>query len=163
MLLVGFVMGQLASPQAALADSVQIGNFTNITVPLWINGDPTIIQTVLVCVYRDIARTYAITATGSGPGFLLNSGANSMAYTVAWNDGGAANPAGGTTTQLVNNVKLTTRNNARIATDVPINSSNCNSGSSPTAQLSVTITNTVMDGAADGTFTGTLTLVLSPT
>ena len=152
----------------AAPGQVRISNLTNITVPLWITGDPTIIQGVFACVYRENngnnnARTYAITATGDGPGFLLKSGANTLAYTVTWNDGGAANPGGGTTADMTNNVKLTNRQNARNQTDTPATNDSCNSGASPTARVRITITNTNMEAAPDGTFTGVLTLILSLT
>ena len=152
---------------SAEAQTVRISNLSNVTVPLWINGDPTITQDVFVCIYRQnvsgTLRTYGIRATGDGPGFLIKSGANTLAYTVTWNDGGAANPGGGTTAPMVNNVVLSARQAARIQSDTPINSTDCNAAASPTARLRIGITNTNLDAARDGTFTGVLTLLLSPT
>jgi hypothetical protein len=142
---------------------VRVTNLFNQTVATWITGDPTIIRTNLVCIYNTAGRTYGITATGGPSGFLLSNGANTLAYTVLWNDGGAANPAGGTTAPMFNGIKLAARNNARIPTDTPTNSTDCNAGASPTAQLTITINSTAMDAARDGTFTGTLTLLLSAT
>lgn len=146
----------------AQAEQVRLTNLTNVAVPLWISGDPTIIQTVLVCVFHDVSRNYGITALGSGPGFFLNSGTDKLPYTVSWNDGGAGKPNGGTLVPLQHNVKRTSRNNARTASDAPSNSTNCNNGASPTAQLTITISNTAMDAARDGAFSGTLTLIVSP-
>ena len=143
--------------------NVRATNFANQTSASWITGDPAITFTNLVCIYNTAGRTYGITATGSASGFVLTSGANTIAYTVTWNDGGAANPAGGTTSPMVSGVKLTARNNARIGTDTPANSSNCNAGASPTAQITIGISATNMDAARDGTFTGTLTILLSAT
>ncbi len=141
--------------------NVDISNLANQTSASWITGDPNITFTNLLCIYNTAGRTYGITATGGAGGFVLTSGANSIAYTVTWNDGGAGNPSGGTTAPMVNGVKLTARNNARISTDAPANSSTCNAGASPTAQVTIGISATNMDAARDGTFTGTLTLLLS--
>jgi|GEM_PF-4631918 len=148
---------------AFAADAVRITNLSNVTVSTWIIGDPTVIRTVLVCIYHQDLRTYGVTATGNGPGFFLNNAANQLAYSVTWNDGGVSNPGGGTTSPMTSGVKLTVRNNARITTDLPAASTNCNGGASPTAQLTITLTNTNLDAARDGTFTGILTLLLSIT
>jgi hypothetical protein len=160
-------MGGFLASAPANADTVRISNLSNITVPLWVTGDTSIIQDVFVCVYRanttGNSTSYGITATGDGPGFLLKSGTNNVAYTVTWNDGGASNPGGGTTATMINNVKLTSRSNARNNKVTPINSSDCNAGASPTARLRITLSQTAMDAARDGVFTGVLTLVLSPT
>lgn len=158
----------LLNTSTANAQQVRISNLSNITIPMWVNGDPAIVQDVFVCIYRqnggsNTNRTYAIRATGNGPGFLIKTGANTIAYTVTWNDGGAANPGGGTTAPMVNNVRLTNRQNARIKQDIPTFSSDCNAGASPTARLRIQITAAAMDAARDGTFTGILTLLLSPT
>lgn len=149
----------------ACADNVRISNISDVNIPIWVTGDGDIIQDVYVCVYRDSTtdRTYSITTTGDGPGYLLKSSSYTLAYSVTWNDGGAGNLDGGTSSPMVNNVPLTLRNNARIQTDVPTSSSDCNGGASPTARVRITITNTNMDAAYDGTYSGVLTLYLSPT
>ena len=145
MLLVGVLIGQFILINDAFAvNAVRISNLSDITVPLWVNGDPNIVQDVFACVYRQntsgSVRTYGIKATGDGPGFLLKNGTKTLAYTVTWNDGGTANPGGGTTAVMVSGTKLTTRNNARIDTDTPTNSTDCNAGASPTARIRITIT-----------------------
>lgn len=160
-------MSVLVISTANAATNMRISNLSNITIPQWVTGDPAITQDVFVCIYRgnegnNSRRTYKIRATGDGPGFLLKSGANTIAYTVTWNDGGVANPGGGTTATMSNNIVLENRQNARNQLDSPANSSDCNAGASPTARLRIGITAAVMDAARDGTFTGTLTLLLSP-
>ena len=142
-------------------DLVRISSLTDISVPLWVTGDPEVAETVLVCVYHTVAATYALKAVGDGPGFFLHNGSYTMPYSVKWNDGGALNPAGGSTAVLTNNVKLASLNNARIETDAPSSSSDCNSGANPTAQLTITISQVDLDSALDGTYTGVLTLYLT--
>ena len=157
----------LLCASAASAQNVRISNLSDVSTPLWQTGDPDIVQDVYVCIYREntsgSARTYSITATGDGPGYFIKSGGETLAYSVTWNDGGAANPDGGSSAPMTNNVALTLRNNARIETDTPTYSSDCNAGASPTGRVRVTITSLNLDAAHDGDYTGTLTLVLSPT
>jgi hypothetical protein len=149
----------------ANADQVQISNLSDVTIPLWVTGDPDIIQDVFVCVYREnnsgTSRSYSIQATGDGPGFALKDGTQTLPYSITWNDGGESNPGGGTTATMVNNVALSNRSNARIDQDLPANSADCNGGSSPTARLRFTVSATDMDAAPDGAYSGTLTLLLS--
>lgn len=155
----------LSISAAAQADQVQISNLSDVSIPLWVTGDPDIVQDVFVCIYREndsgSSRTYGIQATGDGPGFALRDGAYTLPYSIQWNDGGESNPGGGTTANMVNNVPLSGRSNARNDQDLPNNSADCNGGSSPTARVRFTITATDMDAAPDGTYTGTLTLLLS--
>ena len=152
----------LSSITPAYADDlVRITNLSDVTVRSWVTGDPAIVQTVLVCVYHTVAATYAIKAVGDGPGYVLKSGSGSLPYSVTWNDGGAANPAGGATSPLTDNVKLSGLSAARTQTDAPANSDDCNGGGSPTAQLTITISQADLDAATDGTYTGVLTLYLT--
>jgi hypothetical protein len=163
----GFVMGALAPAGLARADEVELSNLTDVNVPQWVTGEGDIVQDVFVCVYRQnssgTARTYGIEATGDGPGFYLKSGTTTLAYSVNWYDGGTGSPGGGSGQPLVNNVVLTAQTNARNNQDLPVNSADCNGGGSPTAMLRLSITATDMDAAPDGTYSGTLTLLLSLT
>lgn len=157
--------GLIDDPQAQ-AQLVRISNLTYVTVPYWITGDPDIIHDLFVCVYRQNAssptRRYAIRAIGDGPGLFLKSGFHQIAYTAFWNDGGAVNPAGGNSAPLLNDVKLLARDNARINTDLPSNSTDCQGYSRPTARLRIVISRTALDAAYDGLYTGILVLVLTP-
>lgn len=160
LLAIGLAVMCFVFTSPALAQ-VRITSLVNVTTASWITGNPSIVMTDLVCIYNTANRSYALTATGGASGFFIASGSNSIPYTVTWNDGGAANPAGGTTYLLINGVKRTGLQNARIPADTPANSNTCNSGAAPTAQITITITATSMEAARDGTFTGTLTLILA--
>lgn len=155
----------LTFPGMAFADQVRISNLSDVSIPIWVTGDPDLVEDVFVCVYREndsgSSRSYGIAATGDGPGFALKDGGNSIPFTLTWNDGGAGSPDGGTSSPLVDGVTLSNRNNARIDTDLPANSTDCNGGSAPTARIRLTISATAMDAAPDGTYTGTITLLLS--
>jgi hypothetical protein len=156
----------LASNDAA-ADRVRISNLSDMAGPSWIVGDGAVVMDVFVCIYRENTtgsnRTYGIRATSSPTSFRATNGAQTITYTVQWNDGGAANPGGGTTANMVHNVKLASRQNARINTDLPVNSTDCNGGASPTARVRVTFSTAAMEAARSGNYTSTLTLVLTLT
>jgi hypothetical protein len=156
----------LIDVQVANAQLVRISNLTYVTVPYWISGDPDIVHDLFVCVYRQNTSTpnrrYAIRAIGDGPGLFLKSGFHRIAYTAFWNDGGLGNPAGGNSAPLLNDVKLLARDNARINTDLPSNSTDCQGYSRPTARLRIVISRTALDAAYDGLYTGILVLVLTP-
>jgi hypothetical protein len=159
--LMALVLSVIAVPVAVADDLVRITNLSDISVPNWITGDPAISQTMLVCIYHTSAATYGIKAVGDGPGFFLKNGTATLAYNVTWNDGGAGNPAGGTTSTLVDNVKLSGVSGARIETDAPTSSDDCSGGSSPTAQLTIGISQVNLEAAPDGTYSGVLTLYLT--
>lgn len=156
----------LASNDAA-ADRVRISNLSDMTGPSWIVGDPAIVMDVFVCIYRENTtgsnRTYGIRATSSPNSFRVTNGAQFITYTVQWNDGGAADPGGGTSANMVHNTRLANRQNARINTDLPVNSTDCNGGASPTARVRVTFSIAAMEAARSGNYTGTLTLLLTQT
>lgn len=156
---------QFASGDVAFSQEARISNLSDLALPLWVTGDPGITQDIFICAYASSQitnnRTYSITAIGDGPGFLLKSGINTIAYTLEWSDGGTGNPAGGETKPLLNNITLPARNNARNDRDLPRNSSDCNAGSNPTARLRISISQTAMDAARDGVFSGTLSIIMS--
>jgi hypothetical protein len=167
-LLVAFCLlsSGLADAPAAHAQQVRISNLTDISVPYWITGDPDIVHDLFICVYRQntgiVTRTYAIRAIGDGPGLFLKSGFHRIAYTAFWIDVGATNPSGGNSVPLLHDVKMLSRNGARINTDLPSNSTDCQGYSRPTARLRIAISRTALDAAYDGFYTGNLVLVLSP-
>ena len=155
------------APIEGNAQTVRISNISDVNTPIWQTGDPDIVQDVYVCIYREntsgSVRTYSITATGDGPGYYLKNGSETLAYSVTWNDGGAGNLDGGTSSPMVNNIALTLLNSARIQTDAPTYSSDCNAGASPTGRVRITISSANLDAVYDGNYSGVLTFVLSPT
>jgi hypothetical protein len=157
-------MGAAVPP--AQAQLVRISNLVDVSVPNWVTGGPDIIHDLFVCVYRqnvtDQNRRYAIRAVGDGPGLALRSGFHQIPFTAIWNDGGVGNPAGGTAAPLLHDVKLLSRNNARIQTDLPRDSTDCQGYSRPTARLRLVISRTALDAAYDGVYTGVLVLMLTP-
>ena len=141
-------------PASAQAQSARItnladepfGTITNFSV------DQKISQNV--CAYQPSSgNIYNVTATGSGSGggFTLSSGANTINYEVQWSD-----TTGKTTgTALVTGVAL--NGQTTNATQ-----SGCTSGPGNTASL-ITILRTAMIGTArSGSYTGVLSIILAP-
>ena len=145
----------LYTPAFAVGPTIRISNLTDVSVPSWITGDSDIIQDINVCVYKEDTvasnRDYDITATGDGPGFLLQNGAHSVAYSVIWYDGGEGNPGGGSQNTLTSASQITSLQNSRLDTDVPTFSNDCSTGASPTARLRIKILASDMDAAPEGT------------
>ena len=156
------------APFSVQAQQVRISGLSDFTIGNWSMGDPNVYRYVDVCIYRQnngtgTNRRYFITASGDGPGFQLKSGSYALAYTVQWFAGGTGNPGGGTARTLTSNVQFPNNfNTARLKTDVPANSSDCNGNSAPTARLALTINATALDAVPDGTYTGTLNLLVVP-
>ncbi len=155
-------------PGIAAADQVRISNLSDVNTPIWIPGDPDIVTDIFVCIYREnsnrnsaVAR-YRITALGDGPGMFLTSGFRKIPYTVVWDDGGAGNPSGGSSRPLLYAVPVLNLDHARTQRDIPANSSDCAGGSAPTARARITIRAADLDAAMDGTYNGTLTLIVVP-
>lgn len=153
---VGSVTIRVTKPARA-----RITNLSDLTIESWVPGDGDQILTDDICVYSTRpAGGYTIKATGSGSNsaFTLSGGADlsPLAYQVTWNSGGVGKLTN-TGTALSPNVTSGALFNA--ATD----SSTC-TGTNPgdTARLIVEITSANLDAAKDGTYTGTLTLLVTP-
>lgn len=143
----------------ALLDTVQITNLSDINLPNWSTGDPAVSASADICVYviKLLSNSdYAITASSPG-GFFLNNGPQKIPYTLYWEDSGAGHLGSSGGTQLSNNVKLGSRQNANILSPL------CALGLiGPNARLYLKITQADMAAALAGTYTGTVTLMISP-
>ncbi len=141
-------------PAPARAQVVQISNLTDISfgaigVP---SADLSLSQTV--CAYATgLPPRYAIKASGSGVGgaFTLTTGAATLAYEVQWN--AAAGQTSGT--GLSAGVNLTGQASGGVTPT-------CTLGLTPSGSLTVILRAADMSSATAGSYSGTLTLLLSP-
>lgn len=137
----------------------RISNLVDLTVPSWSTGGGDITLTSDVCVYSTRpGGGYTIRASGSGAGgaFSLANGNNILPYNILWNSGGV-NALANTGTALAANV--TSEKLQKAATD----SASCQGKvPGPTARLVVRMMNTDLDAIVDGTYSGTLTLLVTP-
>jgi hypothetical protein len=136
-----------------------ITNLTDLQVTGWVIGDGAVTMTEDVCVYSTRpSGGYTVQATGSGTAgaFTLANGAKTIDYTVLWNAGGVGSlsDSGTSLTAAMVSGPLT-----HAATD----SSTCSGITpGPTARLVVGVTKAEMTGASAGSYTGTLTLMITP-
>lgn len=136
-----------------------ITNLSDMTVTNWLTGGGDQVLTNDVCVYSTRpSGGYTIRASGSGVGggFLLANGALTLPYSVVWNSGGVGALANTGTT-------LTPNITSSGLTKASTTSSTCNGSTpGPTARLVVTLLAANLEAAADGTYTGSLTLIVTP-
>ena len=137
----------------------RISDLNDLTLASWVTGDGDVKLKDDVCVYSSkVQGGYTIKASGSGANsaFTLANGTETLPYTVAWNSGGVGN-LGDTGTSLTANVT-----SARL-TGASRDSSSCSGKNpGPTARIIVGMLATDLDAAIDGTYDGTLTLLVTP-
>jgi hypothetical protein len=146
----------LVTPARAVG-LVQINAITDLNLGSWGIGDPAVSSYIDVCIAATAtvpSSQYAITATGSS-GFTLTSGSNHIPYSLTWEDSGAGNLGTSPGTALSNGVLLDSQANAYI-----LSAPFCATGNN--ARLHLKIAQTDMIAALAGTYTGTITLMVSP-
>ena len=133
----------------AKGDVAMITGLGDIALAPWANGQPAPAGLTTACVFTSTGN-YQVTASSAfttGSDFRLSDGINFITYTASWNDGvsGVSGLTGGTpmTSQVGDAVSMT-----------------C--GGATPAQVTVNITNGNMTGAAVGTYSDTLTLLIAP-
>lgn len=127
---------------------VQITGINDIALGTWSGGAMS--GSDNVCVFST-TRAYRITANGSGTAgaFTLVAGANTIPYTVEWDDVSGAT----TGTALTSGTALTGQ--ATAAT-----SATCGGGTNAT--VIVRVAEAALTAVPAGAYTGTLTLVITP-
>jgi hypothetical protein len=134
----------------------RISNLNDLTLPAWEEGSGAVNLTDDVCVYSTRPNgSYRVTASGSGGSnaFSLANGANLLNYSVTWNAGGVGALAN-TGTTLTTGVASAAFNNASTT------SPTCTAGD--TARLIVGVSALAMTSAVEGSYVGTLTLLVAP-
>lgn len=107
-----------------------------------------------LCVFLNATgRTYSVTAYGNGAAnaFSLSNGHSELAFDVEW--AGVANASSGS--QLVPAVPLTGQSSSA-------SNQTCSSGPISSASLTIVLRGTQLADALQGTYSGTLTLVVAP-
>ena len=131
----------------------RISSLNDISLGSWTGSGAMNGSDNAICVWSSTGG-YSVTATGSGASsaFTLASGANTVAYNVSWaQTGGAATGAA-----VTKGVALTGQTTNATSTD-------CTVGASSTAGVFVSIPQANIEGKPAGSYTGTLTLVITPT
>lgn len=136
-----------------------INGLVDLSLSSWVNGDGDQELTEDVCVYSTKSGGgYTIKASGSGASsaFTLANGANTLPYSVTWNAGGVGNLAN-------TGVALAANTTSSALSHASRDSSTCNGAHpGPTARLVVGLLASDLDGIVDGTYSGTLTMLVTP-
>jgi hypothetical protein len=125
---------------------VAFGSISDLT------SDSAISETV--CAFSNtLPSRYSVTATGSGSGnaFTLTNGASTMAYEVQWN--AAAGQTSGTS--LTAGTALANVTSSALTTG-------CTLGLTPSGSLTVVLRAAALSAATSGSYTGTLSILISP-
>lgn len=124
---------------------VSFGTISNLTVDA--------VQAQSVCVYSNgSGNTYSVRFDGSGSGgaFTLANGITTLAYNVRWNNQpGQSNGTALTAGALLGGQASNAQNQT------------CSTGLPTTASLIVTLPATSLSSATAGTYSGTLTIIVS--
>lgn len=129
-------------------DQIQISNLEDIALADSGSGDFS--GTSPACIYRNGTGAYTLTASGSGVAnafTISDGGANNLAYDITYDDGTGAQTLAAATA-------LVGRTNADTA------SKTCASGNNGTISINVAAASVLAVPA--GTYTGSLTLTVSP-
>lgn len=133
-----------------ILDEVRISNLADITLGTFLGAD--LAGTSPACVFRSGTGNYEITASGDGGAtgdqFALADGANSVDYTVTYDDG--TGPAA-----LTSGTVLTGQTGGDPASDT------C-AGTGDNGTIAVNVLAADMSGLPAGAYTGTLTLTVAP-
>lgn len=143
----------IAFPAPALADKVRIGGLSDVDFGLIANLQADARRAQNICVYSNGAgNRYSVTAIGSGTGssFALSNGSNSLAYEVEWSDQSGRTSG----TNLAPNVAATGR--VSSATQ-----QTCNSGPVASASLIILLRSSALSQAREGSYSGSLTLLVA--
>ena len=138
--------------------TIDITNISDIAFASWGIGDPDATAHIDICVYAALTvplGSYGITAASAG-GFVLKNLNNStlqLPYSLAWDDGGVGNLGATAGSALTAGNELTNQVNAN---------STVQTCTGPTARLNIKIAATDLTAALAGSYSGALTLTISP-
>ena len=143
----------LTAQQAHALTLVQVQGLSDMNLPSWGLGDPAVTAGINFCIYNTLNPNYSVNVSSAG-GFKLSNGGKFIPYSLSWDDGGAGNLGNTSGIALSNNVTLAGQHNANFVSPI------CLGG--PNARLNLKITQADMTAALAGTYTGTITIVISP-
>ncbi|MBM3618487.1 MAG: hypothetical protein FJX23_08095 [Alphaproteobacteria bacterium] len=137
--------------------AMRVYSVSDLNLGTWSMGDPAVSAHINLCMYSyDLLPItgYAITVSSVG-GYNLKSGPRNIPYSLTWDDGGAGNLGASGGAALTNGVKKTGLLRANIL------DSTCTL-SGPNARLNLKITQAAMTAALAGTYTGIITILVTP-
>ena len=151
----GIVNLNIVKPPVVAANSLN-----DVSLPSYHIGDGDKVIASPACVYSStLGGGYTVQGVGSGAGgaFTVDDGASHvLPYVVIWNSGGAGALAD-------SGISLTANVTSVVQYNAATDSATC-SGAAPgsTAQINVHVLGTSLDTAPAGTYSGTLTFIITP-
>lgn len=135
-------------------DLVRISGLSDILLGFDATVAGDVVGSSTACIYRNGAGTYSVEATGDGAAdaFILANGVNTLPYSVSWDDEVSGANAAGVTSGTV----LTAQSGANTQAD------DCSVGGGANAFVEITVDRNDVVAAPIGTYTGTLTLLVTP-
>lgn len=143
----------MALPSPSLADKVRISNLADVNFGSVTNLQAEARRSQSICVYSNgQGNDYSVTATGSGVGgsFALSNGAFSLPFDAEWSSSAGQS----TGTKLVSNVALVGQVSAA-------GNQTCGSGPTSSASLSIVLRAADLSTATEGSYSGSLTLLIA--
>jgi hypothetical protein len=153
MLSLAFLAAAIGLPQQAAAQKVRVTNLADVNFGLVSNLQADTRRSQNVCLFSNsTGGRYSITASGSGSGssFALADGANSLPYEVQWSD------QSGQTSGISLAPTVTSTGRVSAATQ-----QTCNSGPATSASLIVILRASSLTQAREGSYSGSLTLLVA--
>lgn len=148
-----FIFAIFGASEPAQAQKVRITNLSDVSFGLISNLQADARRAQNVCLFSQSAgNRYSITATGSGAGssFALSNGSNSLAYEVEWSDQSGQTSG----TSLSPTVAATGRVSAATQ-------QTCTNGPATSASLIIILRSSQLIQAREGSYSGSLTLVVA--
>jgi len=140
-------------PSRASAERVRVTNLSNVNFGLISNLQVESRRSQNVCVYANSSRSsYSVYAYGSAPGsaFALTNGSHSLAYGVQWSG------IGGQTSGVALAPNVVLAGQTTVAQH-----QTCSNGPTTSASLSIVLPASELSQAREGTYSGSLTLVIA--
>ena len=146
-------LGVVVHPSPASAQKARITNLSDVDFGQIANLQAETRRSQSICIYSNsVGNAYSVVASGSGPGgsFALANGTSSLAYDVEWSQQSGQTSG----TQLSANGVLTGQ--ASAATH-----QFCNTGPPTSASLTIVLRAPELSQAREGSYSGSLTLLIA--
>lgn len=145
----------LCAPLApALAQSARVSGLSDVNLGLISNFEADHRRSEEICVFSEgTGGAYGVAATGSGPGaaFVLSSGADTLPFEVEWSSAEGQS----TGTRLTPGAPLTGQSSTA-------GNEYCNAGPPASASLTIILRAADLLQAREGSYSGSLTLLIVP-
>ena len=129
---------------------VQISGLANVGLTGYVPGSDSTGSSD-ACVYSNAAGNYYVTLTSTSGAFNLTDGSNTIPYAVTWDDTPASTPS-------PDSVVYATKSGLQAG-----NASSTTCGGTPNASLAVTVNSADMAAKPAGSYSDTITILVSPT